>query len=301
MRRRVAPVWFQVLCAIGMAIAWRLHAPTDPHPPAVQLAFWPIFGAVASWIWSAVQVAATVSVHTLHVIVGWLLVAVRYLGTGLWSIGKDLTKGLLHAWQFLRTTYDTILKPAWLKFWRVVDWAKRTLDDFFRPIFRFLRHLRDELLKFYDRWVRPILDSIGIARKVLSVFRALGLEWAKKLDAKLASLEEQIDRPFRLLLAKINEVLNFVNRIATANGLFQRLALVRSIERDIRYVSRAFTNWRSRPLVAADYDTIRQRINERTLADVKRDTIEALETGGGRYGPFIDEMSAQWRIYLTGP
>jgi len=250
--------------------------------------------------WAGLQAVGQASLYILTIFVNSLAIIVRGIANGLLTFGKVLQRGLLEAWHFFRTTYDRILKPAWLKFWRVVDWARDTLDDFFRPIFKFLRHLRDELLKFYDKWVRPILDTIGIARKVLSVFRALGIEWAKKLDAKLASLEEAIDRPFRALLGKLNEVINFVNRIATADGLFQRLALVRSIERDIRYVSRAFVNWRSKPLIVADYEERRKLANAHPLAVVRRDTTEALQTGSGRYGPLIDEMGAQWRLYLEG-
>lgn len=298
MRRRSVPFWFELLLAVVLALAWRRLGLDGDAAPVVQLAFWGWFVIIAQAVWTGIQAVGQASLITLTWMVNALAATARVLGNGLWSIGKVVQKGLLEAWQFLRRTYDVILKPAWLKFWRFVDWAKRTLDDFFRPIFRFLRFVRDDLLKLYDKWVRPILDSIGVARKILGVFKALGLDWAKALDAKLAGLEAAIDRPFRLLLQKINEVQNFVNRIATLDGLFQRLALVRSIERDIRYVSRAFVNWHVAPLTDSEIAEAQARMKTRSMADVQRDTEAALVGRSGPYEAWAVEMSATIKGYL---
>jgi len=296
MRRTPPPVWFELLAAIGLALLWRALAPEPAAAPAVHLAFWGWAVTLIQLVWAGVQAVGDASLYVLTLFVNSLATIVRGITNGLVAFGKILQRGLLEAWQFFRKTYDTILKPAWLKVFRLVDWAKRTLDDFFRPIFKFLRHLRAELLKFYDKWVRPILDTIGVARKVLAVFRALGLDWAKKLDAKLASLEEQIDRPFRLLLAKINEVMNFVNRIATANGLFQRLALVQSITRDFTVIGEEYGRWHKKAATPAELAAQAARVYPEL--DPHRIGVEIgnfYRDDSGEYAALINELIPEWR------
>lgn len=301
MRRRPAPVWFALLVALLVAWLARAWTPAPAAAPDVQLAFWGWLVFIVELIWTGVQAVGDVSLYILTLFVNSLSVIVQGIAKGLKTFGVLLQKGGLELWKFFRTTYDHILKPAWQKFFRFVDWAKRTLDDFFQPIFRFLRHLRDELLGFYTKWVRPILDSIGVARKVLSVFRALGLEWAKKLDAKLADLEAAIDRPFRLLLAKINEVLNLLNRIVTADGLFQRLALVRSVERDVRFIVNAWHNSQSKPLTDDERRAALARDNYKSADQINAEFLEYLDTGQGPDAAIVDEWSADLKLLLGRP
>ncbi len=87
--------------------------------------------------------------------------------------------------------------------------------------------------------------------------------------------------------------------MVTADGLFQRLALIRSVERDIRELNRAFLNWRSKPLTEADYIALRKRTNEWTPEDARRNAAIAIVDGRGRYSSLIEEQATQWRFYLS--
>ena len=73
------------------------------------------------------------------------------------------------------------------------DWLKRV----FRPLFAFLLRLRRELLNFYVKFIRPVLDVIEAIRFGLQLLGRLGVEWAKELDRKLAQLENAIARTRR--------------------------------------------------------------------------------------------------------
>lgn len=250
LRRPTPPLWFWALLGMGTIIVLLRTGAYDAPAPPVSLAFWAFLVAIGQAIWTVVQIVGQSIVHILIVSVNALWAFARTVWLGLRELGSAVLHGLrLGVWKLMQL-YEHVLEPAWRKFWSFIDWTRTALDKVFRPVFRVLLRIRAELLKFYTRWVRPILDTIDVARKVLRVFSTLGLEWAKKLDAKLAQIAEHIDAPFRLLLRKLNEVINLVNRVVTADGLFQRLALVRSIERDIAFVSRAWWRANVRPLTA---------------------------------------------------
>lgn len=299
-RRWRPPFWIVVVALLAIRVlAWGDGSPTAPDGTPIQEAFWTILLVVAQAIWAGVQAAGEVTLYVLTVAFNTLKAWVGHLFDGLVELGKDTITGFIKSWEFLRATYDTVFRRGWEKFWYWVDRAHKWLDDFFAPIFRYLRLVRDEILGIYTRFVRPVLDVIDTTRKVLNVLSSLGFEWAKALDRKLLELEQKIDAPFRLVLRKINEAINVLDRVVTADGLFQRLAMVRSIERDIRYVSRAIVNWRSSPVTTAQFDSIKAQGQKRTLRDIQRDTEEALLTGGGRYAPLIEESVEQLRIYLA--
>lgn len=299
--RRPMPTWFVILVALVYGLLLRLEPALAPGgDPHVRYAWFAWLILAAQAIWTGVQIAAKVTLTILAYAVQALWATVQLFYNTAREIGQAAIHGFQTTWKFLRTTFDTILWPGWVKFWTWIDRARIWLDAFFRPAFEFLRFVRDEILGFYDKWVRPIMDTIGIARKVLDVLYSLGLDWAKKLDQELARIEDKINEPFLFALRQINLVIGVLDRIVTADGLFQRLALVRSLERDVRYVSRAFVNWRSHPVDASMIGDIKAHVNQRTFRDVTRDTEEALLTGGGRYGPIVSEAVAQWRLYLDG-
>ena len=297
---RRAPFWFVVLLAALVAWLARSVAPAlgpltgaGAHDEPVQLAFWPIFIMLANAIWTGVQVAAKVALAILQYSVQILWRVATLLGKFVSQLGQWAWVGLKKAWHLLRATYDRVLKPAWQKVWEWVDKTQQWLRDTFEPVISWLQRVRKWVLDFYADFLRPILDTIDTARRALRVLGSLGVDWAKALDAKLGTIAELIDRPFRLALAKINEIINVVNRIVDANGLFQRIALIRSVERDIQHLSRAFANWRDKPLTAAQFEALRKQAAERTPESVRRDITEALIYNGGRNAALRSEVVQQ--------
>jgi hypothetical protein len=319
--RRACPLWFEIAIAIILAALVRELAPAAGQGDAapVLLGFWSLIFVIASAVWKGLEVAGKVTLEVLKWSVLQLWTFARSTYNGLLTVGKDLLKGARRAWDFFEATYEHVLKPAWDKFHEWYRRARQWLTDVFGPVIKFLQFLRSEFLKFYDKWVRPILDAIDIGRKVLRLFAGFGWEWAAKLDRYLAKLQERIDLPFRYILGKINEVITIVNRVVTLDGLLQRLALVRSIERDIRLVTRAFANWRSKPLTEDEFTkgTIaaliesgysesdaraeaarRYRSPIRSEAEIWQAFIATVEPGGARRDPHAAEIAAQWRLAL---
>ncbi len=287
------PWWFVWLVALALALGLRLLTPApdagggDALP---QLAFWQFIIAIASAIWKGLEVAGKVALHILTwsvqqlwVFAGTIYNAVKRVGSAFAIVGRKV-------WNFLEATYDHVLKPAWTKFWHWFDRFRRWLEDVARPIFRFLRTVHDVLLGFYTRFIRPILDFLDLTRGVLRTLGSFGLQWARTLDRELADLEDKIDRPFRTLLAKVNEIINLVNRVVTADGLFQRIALMRSIARDYNQVWTVLRQSYSHPLTDADVTETRKRAASRTMAQVRADAAAALTTGEGRHRAVIEEL-----------
>ena len=291
------PLWVELAVAIGAALVVRLVG-GGGDAPDLQLAFFGFIIAFVGALWIGAQAVGHVALIALTWSVNALWILVRAAGRGLLEIGKDTITGFRRAWGFVRTLYDDVLKPAWTKFWKFVDWARHALDKLFAPVFKFLRHIRAELLKFYEKFVRPVLDTIELARTVLHVLGSLGIEWAKKLDAKLAWVEDKIDAPFRYLLRELNKVINLVNRVVTANGLFQRLALIRSIEREIKFVANEWWNVMHRPLTAEQETQLKTAAQVAKVDDVLPPMREYLETGNGPDRARIDEAVADLRIRL---
>jgi hypothetical protein len=303
--RAAPPLWFSVCVAVALAFAlrWALAippplTPAGGHTPDVVYGFWTFIIAIAGAIFKGLQVAAKVTLNALS----WSVKALWWFATvtanGLKFLGKEVLFGLKKAWQFFKLTYDTVIKPAFLKlqtWYRATrDWLKAT----FGPVLEFLKTVRDTLLCFYKTWVRPWLDLIDVTRRLLRILAALGLDWAKALDKKLGSLEALIDKPFRIVLGKVNEIINLVNTVITAGGLFQRVALIRSLERDYIFAWRAATNpWRR--LISDDEWKARPGGKDpKTVQEIAADTRAYMVNHGGPNAAVLNEMAAQWRIYL---
>lgn len=131
--------------------------------------------------------------------------------------------------QLFQKLWTGILRPAIARIFGWVQKLSALLKKWLDPIIKWLRRIRDEILKFYEKFIRPILDAIDVARRILRIASLLGLDWAKKLEEKLAKVQTAISAPFLQVVAKLNEAIGWINKIITLDGLFQRFTLFRSL------------------------------------------------------------------------
>lgn len=275
--RRSPPWWFVLCVAVVTAVAMRHcvpdvgawdSAPGDAPQPAY--AFLGFLIALGSLLWKGLEIASKVTLAALKWVVVNLPLGVTKLGNGLKALGAGVLSGLKRSWEFTRKLYDDVLKPAWSKFWRIFDKFRTWLDSTFKPVLDWLRELRDNVLSFYRNYVRPWLDLIDVTRRLLRVLAALHIPFARELDRRLAKLESLIEKPFRLVLTKLNEVINAVNRIATLDGLLQRVALIRSLARDFKYAGNIWWHTIHRPATADE----ERRITEPGATKTPRQNAE---------------------------
>lgn len=196
---------------------------------------WAAIVGVLSWIWGGIESATVALVHYLLWFVNFLFGAIIATGNALVKLGRVVEGGLKDVWDFSKWTYDNVLKPIGLKIYNLVVRVKHALDKLLRPVFTFLKAVRDEILKIYTRFVRPVLDIIDATRAILQILEKLHIAWAAALDNWLTTIEGKINDSFLFVLQQINGLINWVNKIATFDGLLQRFALVASLERDAAY------------------------------------------------------------------
>jgi hypothetical protein len=304
--RRSPPLWFLLCVAAALAGAMRVlsshvgaldGAPGHVAPPAVAfLGFLILLGEL---IWKGLEVAGKITLTVLHWMVINLSLVVTKIGNGLKALGSGLLVAAKRTWEFTRKLYDEVLKPAWGKFWKWFDKFRAWLDRTFRPVLRWLKFVRDNFLKFYKTFIRPWLDIIDVTRKLLKVLATLHVPFARQLDARLGRIEELIDKPFRLMLAKINEVIGIVNRIVTLDGLLQRVALIRSLERDFIFAWRAATNPWHRLLSKDEDEEVKRQQAGKPFVTIVTETKAYMRDRSGPNAPLLDEMTIIWRNYLV--
>lgn len=156
----------------------------------------------------------------------------------------------------LAAFWRSVLRPfvAWT--WQQIDRLAQWLDDTIRPVIEFVEKVREAVDKVYDRWIRPILDTLEVVRRTVQLLERLHIEWARKLDEKLAELEDKIIRPITEIRGYLNEAINRLNSISDGFGLFSRLALLRSL---INYEREVLEVW---------WDSLARRERERAAGTV---------------------------------
>lgn len=232
----------------------------------------------------------------------WIQQATRLLATYLLDVAKSLAKSIVavgkffaRLWGWLRRFYTDIIKPILRKLNQFIEWLQRTLKRIFGPVLELLQKIRKEIQKFYDKFLKPILDVIDALRLVLRGLSALGVDWAKELDAKLARLQQLITEPILQAIKRINEIAGWIDRIMTLDGLFQRLAFLRTLGALQRPIIRWAWNSQSTPVSAGEIDAARKRNKPRTAGEIRSAVNEYAQFGGGPYAARINENRTAWR------
>jgi len=249
-------------------------------------------GSFLSMVWSAISAAVLAA---LELAVAWLTTAVVTLGSwvvhGLWTVGRLAGEGLIHVATFVRDVAKPLLAKAWAVFLRVQDWVKRV----FAPVVSLLHTIRDDILGFYKRFVRPVLDLIDVARQFLGVLQAAGVTWAQKLDAELSALEQKIYLPFKWALERLSQCENWINRIVTADGVFQRVTLLHSLAVHARASLTTLIGPEATTQTRAQLDEkARQAYAARDPATDRDALVDYLTTGGGVRAGIINELAVTW-------
>ncbi|MGH8636675.1 MAG: hypothetical protein ACREUZ_06010 [Burkholderiales bacterium] len=276
---------------VALGVAAELARPPEAGP--VSLAFFgAIFTAIVAVFGYIADKAVTVAITIAQ--------AAIMIGQAIGQFALLTASVFAKVFGFLRSFWSGVLRPfitwSWDQIQRFSGWLKRTLE----PVLKFLQDLRTEITKIYDRWLRPIFDTIDTTRRILQVLATLRVPFARELDQELAQLEQRLLGPILDLYRRLNEAMDWVNRIITLDGLLQRLTLLRSLVRDIYSVAGIWQNAFSNPVTNTQYEQRRRQAGAVTMVDVQRNTAEVLTTGSGPYAPFVDEWSAIWRAELEG-
>lgn len=284
-RRRAAAVFWFAFAALGALDVWI-------RPGAVTRAEFGGPGAIivgiASGLASLFGGKGKVDGFTLKLLTGLRDALVAY-GQSFVGFAYETNGRLGKITSILGRFWDAILIPFIKKtdgkIMSIYDWLKTTLG----PVIEALKLLRKHIVDFYTKYFRPILDTIDAIRGVLRVLSFLHVKVAAKLDAQFAALEQRILKPFRLVLETINTLIDWTNRVMTADGFFQRYTMLRS---QIRYARESWNVLLHPQLAGVDkFDAAAARA--RTVTPIDATTLvqgigEYSNTGTGILQPATD-------------
>jgi len=293
-RRLVTTVlaWLALGAIWTLNSAWPLHAP--PHHEALLDWIIGIGAIVGKFLFAFGGASVAAIIRAFNALRRAFVELGRTLQAAIWEVGKRIARAVRAFAALLRQALPKWLQWAYHKILKLEAWLKQK----FAPLVNFLRRVRDELNALYKKFVRPIIDTIEFIRQLNRVLEFFHIHVLQSLDRVLAEIESRIDQAVLWLYSRLTIVENWIDKIITLDGLFQRLTLLRSLERDVLYQWRILTNARR-----TDYDSdgdpgVHDHRKVKSVARVQGDIHDYLETGGGEDAPLIQESTAQWRQYF---
>jgi hypothetical protein len=218
----------------------------------------------------------------------------RAIVDGLAWAGGKIAAVLLSVKAFIARTFGPLFEM--LK--KLVERVSRILDRIIGPIIDFLDRVRDHVWAIYRDFVKPILDVIEFIRLPLRILSAFGVDWARKLDAKLAEVEDWIADNFRMVIGKLNKAIDFLDQIVDVTGLLKRITFVRTLMRDLGILDALLLNRWHRPLTGDKLDRYGQPFTRRTIDQVRADLTAYVLYGQGPDRGRIDEHAADFRLRM---
>lgn len=216
------------------------------------------------------------------------------------DLGKKVVDYIARAGAFLASTIGAIVRfvrqfiaPLVAKIAAIIARVSRILNRILGPVIRFLQKIRGWLLKFYDKVLRPIFDTIAALRAILKILDKLGVKAAGKLDDKLAEIEDEIRGAYLQLLGKTNEILDWLNRIVTLDGLLQRVTLLNSLYSYRRDWTSQFWWSQHEPTTPAERTGLIGTIVDAPIAERAAKVRTYLRFGDGPLRARVDELALE--------
>lgn len=277
------PPWWSVALTLGILLVVRWVCRHDP-PPQVHQAFWFEIGLAIwqgiEWIGGAIAGGASEIWASMQALWG----GIRSVGSWVGAIG-DAAGGLFRAvGDIFKGLWDTVLSPAFQTLYGWLIKLAQKLQQWFAPILKFLDKVRGAIMRIYRDWLGPIFKAIDVTRRVLDILGTFGVTFAKQLEADLAAVESAIEAPFQYVIGKINELVDWINRIVTIDGLLQRVTLLASLLAYQRDVVNFGINSVIRPLNQTESANYATPIIPATPAEMFGNVRDARAGGGGEIG-----------------
>lgn len=249
--------------------------------------------AIASVIWDGIQAAADVAMIALQWLVHalWIMVAslAHTVSEGFWLAAKFAGKAL----DYIKVAWDRALKPflnwAYKKLYALEQWVKLKLA----PVLQFLERVKAAIDQIYKGFVKPIVDTIEFLRALNRVLEAFHITVLAKLDEVLQQIEQRLEDPFLWVRAKITWVENWIDRIVTFDGLFQRITLLASMAKHAPEWLNIGANFRHRPLTSDEAGALARGSQVTAGPALARDLTAYIHGGRNETGDVIDALVQQ--------
>lgn len=255
---------------------------------------WAFLVEIGSWILHGLHAAADAAL-------AWIVPTVRWLYNGAIVTGRLIGKFGRRVWGVFRATWDHVLRPAWKKFdhfvTRVHDW----LEKHFAPLLEKINALRKKLNGWWAKYVQPFITFLDVARAFTRVLAQLGIDWARKLDQRLAGLQSWINRWIVEANRRLNQLADWINLIVDEGGLFQRVVLLKSVARDAEDAWNVLVHAKSKPVTADQTAALKLAVKGKKLPEIQADLVSYFRAKSGADAELIDAATRTWRDYLGVP
>lgn len=181
----------------------------------------------------------------LGVLLDWLLTALEIIWNGLVTVLNALAAFFLNILRpianLFRSLWDNFLKGIFTKLVNAIIKAHDWLEEHLGPIIKWVQRVRAYIDRLFNTYIRPILDTITKIHQALSVLKALHIQWAAALDAKLSQIEGKIASVFLEVRSKINQIIDVLDIIIDPERLLRHPQLIVSIRRSVPAIFRVVT------------------------------------------------------------
>lgn len=209
-----------------------------------------VFGAIMQVIANIVGVVGSIGEaigQSLEGVVKFLGEAVKGLGLGLNQLAfgvKDLGSW---TWAGIKLMWEDVIHPAleWVdrQVTKLHDWLNDTLD----PVFCWIEDVTAHLDKWWDKYVRPVMDAIDWFKQLAGVLDFFHIHVLDSASAFLQRLEDKVEGYRLEIRADFVKVWNALDLAIDFGGLFQRLTLLKSLRRDMPYWFRLWWSGQTDP------------------------------------------------------
>lgn len=223
---------------------------------------------------------------------GWVIEALRTgiielarrLKDGIWLVARYLAKALVE----MRKLWTAVLRPMLTWAVKKVQFLEAWLKTHVAPILAFIKRLKEEFDRIYTTYVKPIIDAIEMVRQLNRVLELFHIHVLNKVDEVLAQIERKIEDPFLWVRAKITWVENWIDRIVTFDGLFQRVTLLASMAKHAPEWLNIGANFRNQPITSAGRSALARGTAIADAPGLLRDATNYMQGGRSDFGDVID-------------
>lgn len=240
-------------------------------------------------VWAAV-------VGSVDALTAAVIAALQSAVTGIGNALKAAYAVLSRLAGFILQALQSILRGVVAGILGALNDIREILSDLYKnvllPIAAALSDLRARLVNLYQQFIRPLLIWIQSLRQLLAILSIFHVNFAIKLDQKLAQLEARIAQPLLFLLSYTNGIANWVNLISTVNYLIQKPIWLASLHAYAGSTTNALINAINPPPDPVAAAALQATNNGPTAAQSYVGLDQWIQTGTGPTGTEVQTYSS---------
>lgn len=126
------------------------------------------------------------------------------------------------------------------------------LKNLFGPLLRLIQRLRGYFYKYIYPWIKLVQNILSAIRVILSAFKALGAQWAAKLDADIAKIQGYLTQVLQGIVSTLNQASTWLNFALDPSGIVRASFFNNTLFNTLPGLSRAVSFGKDRGLTASE-------------------------------------------------